>query len=570
MSIKIKKDGQVREFILPATNIQVLDMADKFKKKDLENVIKEISDTEHIYVGEVDETKDGIWIDDGEILDNAEDNGVVERIKEYVDGQIKDYSNPNLLVNGDFRVNTKCKESFTEQNTETINKWLSTFADTESITVDRHYNNDSNSYYMRVTFTGIGANKAGSNLHQILEDTANGYSIVAGKTVTFSADCYATTSARCIFIGYTTNRGASFEYAIEPIIKDVDKKRYKITTTIPANATQVHCGLGMCRLIDDTMVGQYADIYNAKLEIGEYATPFTPKPYHEELLACNDGVIGSNPNILINGDFQVWQRGTSFHQETATYCVDRWIISGDTHPKVEKIDNGVKITSTKNGTWTNFFTRLDNATLKKLIGKTLTYTIKLKVPTRMSQVWAVTVGVGGAEYYHSKVFNDKNYEYLTGSFVVKSTQFDDNGFFELGIQGIPEANNSFEIEYAKLELGSIATPFVPRKYTEELNLCKRYYQIIRFGGHCTHETHLLPCVTNFPVPMRVVPSFELNYIGQGKNKMDCFGAGEMQFDEMIAFLDTSHLFYLQDNAPVKQMIIGKYYDSFAILDAEIY
>ena len=84
MSIKIKKDGQVREFILPATNIQVLDIADKFKKKDLENVIKEISDTEHIYVGEVDETKDGIWIDDGEILDNAEDNGVVERLKEYL------------------------------------------------------------------------------------------------------------------------------------------------------------------------------------------------------------------------------------------------------------------------------------------------------------------------------------------------------------------------------------------------------------------------------------------------------------------------------------------------------
>lgn len=88
MSIKIKKDGQVREFILPATNIQVLDMDNKFKKKDLENVLREVSDTEHIHVGEVDETKDGIWIDDGEILDNAEDNGVVERIKTYVDGEM--------------------------------------------------------------------------------------------------------------------------------------------------------------------------------------------------------------------------------------------------------------------------------------------------------------------------------------------------------------------------------------------------------------------------------------------------------------------------------------------------
>lgn len=488
MSIYITKDGQKKKINVSATDVQLLDIDGRFKSKNLEDALKEVG------------------------------SGTEENMTR-IENKVEQLSNPNLLVNGDFRVNTKCKESFTEQNAETINKWLSTFADTESITVDRHYNTDSNSYYMRVTFTKIGANKAGSNLHQILEDTVNGYSIVAGKTVTFSADCYATTSARCIFIGYTTNRGASFEYAIEPIIKDVDKKRYKITATIPVNATQVHCGLGMCRLIDDTMVGQYADIYNAKLEIGEYATPFTPKPYHEELLACNDGVIGSNPNLLINGDFQVWQRGTSFNGNTSrpVYTADRWIIAGDTAPKVEKVENGVKITSTQNGTWTNFYTKLENVTLRKLIGKTLTYTIKLKVPTRISQVWAVTVGAGGGgEYHHSKVFNDKNYEYLTGSFVVKSTQFDDNGFFELGIQGIPEANNSFEIEYAKLELGSVATPFVPKPYGEELALCQRYYFRNRWlslrTAVCT-ENELRTSSYYFPVPMRVSPTIN-TVIGQ--------------------------------------------------------
>lgn len=34
----------------------------------------------------------------------------------------------------------------------------------------------------------------------------------------------------------------------------------------------------------------------------------------------------SNPNLLINGNFQVWQRGTSFESRTDIYSVDRWIL----------------------------------------------------------------------------------------------------------------------------------------------------------------------------------------------------------------------------------------------------
>lgn len=223
-------------------------------------------------------------------------------------------------------------------------------------------------------------------------------------------------------------------------------------------------------------------------------------------------IIPSNPNLLINGDFQVWQRGTSFNGNTSrpTYTVDRWIIAGDTAPKVEKVENGVKITSTQNGTWTNFYTKLENITLRKLIGKTLTYTIKLKVPTRISQVWSVTVGTGSGEYqyHHSKGFNDKNYEYLTGSFVVKSTQFDDNGFFEFGIQGISEANNSFEIEYAKLEVGDKVTPFVPRPYGEEFALCQRYYIPFVTGFETGHFTDRISYSCILPCQMRIKPSIE--------------------------------------------------------------
>lgn len=129
MAIKIKKNGKIKQFTLHSTDVKVLDLEGKFKKKDLESVIREISDTEHIHIGEVDTTKDGVWIDDGEILDNADNNGVVERLKTFVNetigelsnlttsiksnivgainelkGNVDQLSNPNLVINPDFRI----------------------------------------------------------------------------------------------------------------------------------------------------------------------------------------------------------------------------------------------------------------------------------------------------------------------------------------------------------------------------------------------------------------------------------------------------------------------------------
>ena len=302
-----------------------------------------------------------------------------------------------------------------------------------------------------------------------------------------------------------------------------------------------------------------ASLTNAKAELEEKDAELLNK-----IGILNNGVNQiSNPNLLINGDFQVWQRGTTATIPTGGrsgyYGPDRWKFTCNLTKNItiSKSDSGnLKIeipegTTESPGSNLNYLlSTIQIMETPPKIGQEYSLSIKFKqsVPN------ALRAPGGTSDVINDYVILKYNTVWNGGNYV----------WFDI----LKPA--TIEVEYVKLELGSVVTPFVPRKYAEELNLCKRYYQIIRFGGHCTHETHLLPCVTNFPVPMRVVPSFELNYIGQGKNKMDCFGAGEMQFDEMIAFLDTSHLFYLQDNAPVKQMIIGKYYDSFAILDAEIY
>ena len=55
----------------------------------------------------------------------------------------------------------------------------------------------------------------------------------------------------------------------------------------------------------------------------------------------------------------------------------------------------------------------------------------------------------------------------------------------------------FEVGWVKLELGSVATPFVPRSYGEELLLSQRYYQI--------HTTNTIP-ETDLRPNMRLTPT----------------------------------------------------------------
>ena len=269
----------------------------------------------------------------------------------------------------------------------------------------------------------------------------------------------------------------------------------------------------------------------------------------------------SNPNLLINGDFQVWQRGTNFNGANI-YTADRW----KTNFNATVTNQNGKAHVHANEQYGGLIQFIEFDYIKQFIqGRDISGTIKLNVISGYVTFVVQFIPKSSAPTITKYITVNDGVNSLT---LTAPDNLDNYKTFECLVYGDPNAE--YEIEYMKVELGSTPTPLIPRLYGEELALCQRYYQIIRFGGYCTHDTSYLPCVVNFPVQMRIVPTFELNYIGQGKNKMDCFGPGIMQFDEMIAFLDTFHLFYLRDEAPVKQMEIGKYYDSFAILDAEIY
>ena len=80
------------------------------------------------------------------------------------------------------------------------------------------------------------------------------------------------------------------------------------------------------------------------------------------------------------------------------------------------------------------------------------------------------------------------------------------------------SGTTYTINYCKLELGSIATPFVSRLYAEEVSLCKRYYQKINTLGNpyptigmVATIANLTNCYLEIPlsVPLRTMPTCTL-------------------------------------------------------------
>ena len=120
----------------------------------------------------------------------------------------------------------------------------------------------------------------------------------------------------------------------------------------------------------------------------------------------------SNPNLLINGDFKVNQRGETTYTEAGKYTVDRWRLVGGS---VEVVENGIKL----NGT---IVQKLEHSPSMQVVASSNAGTIS----------------------------------YSNGAVTLSTT-------------------TATIITYAKLEVGTTATPFSPRSYAEELAMCQRYY-----------------------------------------------------------------------------------------------
>lgn len=208
----------------------------------------------------------------------------------------------------------------------------------------------------------------------------------------------------------------------------------------------------------------------------------------------------SNPNLLINGDFQVWQRGTTFATNSGLkYSADRWKIARN-EQVVEKTDNGIKVTITNPTTHRGGLTQQIEFD-KKYIASDITLSAKIK---NTSSVYFAVRDKGYTTSYTEKVIGS-NADWTIVSVTGNVGTITDN-IISVEISNQTQVNNTIEIAWVKLELGSVATPFVPRSYGEELALCQRYYEKLEYVGNDNGATTNVHISLPFKVEKRVIPT----------------------------------------------------------------
>ena len=211
----------------------------------------------------------------------------------------------------------------------------------------------------------------------------------------------------------------------------------------------------------------------------------------------------ANPSILINGDFRnpVNQRNFSRRSYTGSnwaYGIDRWVIGIlDSTGQSECIlnDGYISLKSKANDGCINIYTVFENPQL--YYGETLTASFKYRIvegqPNCVFTTAYNNLIKNGAFFDYNKSENkliaDGQWHVYTFTYTVSGEKVNDNFTpFLVGTGKLqkntddddytwvkPTVDTQIDIEWAKLEIGSKATSFIPRLYAEELALCQHYY-----------------------------------------------------------------------------------------------
>ena len=189
--------------------------------------------------------------------------------------------------------------------------------------------------------------------------------------------------------------------------------------------------------------------------------------------------VGSNPNLLINGDFQVWQRGTSFDLQTAgkfAYTADRWSVATSNSYHIEKAENGgITLACSLYQLLETPLKPNENYVLSACINDTI-HTLNIK---------------GGADSSNGLLMYKGD---ASKSYIRISNQ---------------DTSVVQTIKWVKLEQGSVVTPFVPRLYADELVMCEKYYYTQTFAGIPYYSGQYL--VQHHK--MRIQPTVTFSYVG---------------------------------------------------------
>lgn len=463
--------------------------------------------------------------------------------------QVKMLSNPNLLLNGDFKVNQRGLNNYiANTNMDIVDKW--------KIQSEGSFDVSTNTFTSNTRFSAI-------------RQEVKNFDAFRGKTLTYSI--YVNNVEENTF-GVNVRDGVS-TYLKGGLTQGLNT----FTVTIDENATQLIFD------IQNRVAGTHSiQLEYAKVELGSIATPFSPKPYEEELVNCQvvEGGLAttySNPNLLINGDFRVNQRGETSYTGSK-YTVDRWQSAGG-NVTVTPTENGVKISVTEGGKYYSLIRQKIEMNLLQYLNKKITVSTLVR-----------SLSGNGSVVLRVQLFSDSNYStrvgnanvFLNNTGISSATTIipETARYIMVDIYKGTEYAKEFEIDYIKLELGSIATAFSPRPYAEELALCQRYYR--RINSTKVSDKLIGLCISNgsvgflpyvFDIHMRTSPTLHHN----GLSIYNGVSGGNINISSITVGLVAEPInnFNLQINftgevAKIYMLRINKGAGNYIEFDAEIY
>jgi hypothetical protein len=182
----------------------------------------------------------------------------------------------------------------------------------------------------------------------------------------------------------------------------------------------------------------------------------------------------SNPNLLINGNFKINQRGQERYDGILNrwvYTVDRWALWSNGNPYVITQSDSLFVHFTTSYDQITQIIPCDNIGVN---GKRVTVSCKIKSVTNL-----------GFRIFYNTISNDN---------LLKEIPLQEAGLFHMTVT-VPESAHSLfinfthwrsanvieeaEIEWVKLEVGEVPTALHPRPFSEELLDCSRYFYSIK-------------------------------------------------------------------------------------------
>ena len=249
---------------------------------------------------------------------------------------------------------------------------------------------------------------------------------------------------------------------------------------------------------------------------------------------------GGRKNLIINGGFDVWQRGTAATSYGNYASADRWkqTTAGEVSKVVDGDRNTVLKLVTSTGQAPNRITQYLEAPAR-LKGKTLTLSFWMKTSEVLTldinfwvgdaagnyPVYGKTGGSAGNSTALGGSTSTSWTKYTTSVVIPSYTEYTngtDKMEINIGVVNGTAAGKSIYYDDIQLEVGSVATDFEHRSYGEELALCQRYYEVLsttsdnnrnRYNGVAWDSSNLNIFI-NFLVEKRADATVAITSIGQ--------------------------------------------------------